>query len=228
MNKKRMIIIGLISLIIVLLSIVIFKSVFKKTKSFDKYDKYSMSITVDTIKDKKFESNIINVTDDNKNAKVTSNKVALDTYIIGNTLYYLKNRTFYMYEFSKSYRDIYDILLGFKSLDLDKTRGEYTYYTKALNSKDINAVLECLYFGKKSSQSSLAKFIVLNNKIDEFSLELSDIDGYESVVINIKFKPLDNEYSIDTSKIYGNDLTAGMGNRYKFENTKDNLYEIVK
>lgn len=227
MDKKKIYLIGLILLIITIIGIAFL--IFKKDGriEYGSYGKYSTNITIDTKRDKKFDSILIKVSDDGSSAKVDSTSVNKETFIIGKNLYYIDGNIIYTYEYNKSYRDIYSIISKFTKVDEENVKGEYTFYTSILSAKDLNELLDALHFKKKTSSSSLAKITVLNERIDEFNFIVSDIEGYEEVRVNLKFSELDSSFKVDTSRIFGSP-SLGAFVPYKMVTTKDNPYEVIK
>lgn len=191
------------------------------------YEKYSLAITIDAIGQEEIDSIFINVSDDGNSAKISSNKVNLDSYIIGNKLYYLKDNTFYIYETSSSYSDIYEYINAPRSLDKIKESNDYAYYSTLLSAKEINELLDCLFFSKKTRSEAVAKITVKDDNVVEFSITISDIDGYKDITIDIFAEKLSDEFTVDTSKIYGYSSGPNV-NIIKRQTTKENVYEIIK
>ncbi len=188
---------------------------------YEQYNKYSLTITVDTKKNQNVESMIIKVYDDGKNLKVTSNDINLETYIIGNKLYYLKDKTFYIYNLKKSYNELYKIISKF----VPKNGDNAEYFSYTASKFETNEFLDCIHIDKKTKVENVFKIRTSENKIDEVDLKLVDLDSIDEVLINLKYTVLEDDYKIDVSKIYSSNAT---GIRYKFENTKENPYVLLK
>ncbi len=225
MKNKKVFWIVIIILVVTLAAILIVRSLKRGSLKIEEYAKYSMALTIDSIKNDEKKSILLNVMNDGKSIKVLSTN-GLDTYIIGDYLYYLKNRTFYKCKVNTSYEDIYLKLAGLKYDYVENTGGYSTYQTN-LNSSDVNSLLEMLFFGMKTKKSTLLDIRVKDNKITEANISLGDIGDYESVKINIKYAVLEDDYKIDTSRIYGGASLAG-GIVYKQEETKENPYIIFE
>ncbi len=220
MNKKFFIFL----LIIILLIIVIISFFLSKPEpvyTYNSYDKYNLTITVDTKNANSVNSVITKVYNDGQNLKIVSNNNNLETYIIGDKMYYLKDNIFYIYKLTKSYKNLYDIVSKFKPQNDDDIK----YFNYQASTKEVNEFLDCIYANKKTKKENTFKIRILDNRIDEVSLLLTDIDPYTEVYINLKYSNLDNNYKVDTSKIYS---SSGTSIRYKFENTNENPYEILK
>jgi len=127
---------------------------------------------------------------------------------------------------NNSYEDIYSKLASLK-YDYVGEKGEYSRYQTNLESSDVNSLLEMLFFGMKTSRSTLLDVSIKDKKLAEANLSLGDIGDYEIVKVNIKYEVLEDDYKIDTSRIYGGATLAG-GITYKQEETKENPYMIFE
>lgn len=226
-NKKSIFI--LLGLVLAIGIMILFLRIFviKDKIEYKSYDKYSTSISINTTVGEAQDSILMNVYDDGDNAKITSNKVNLDTYIIDEYMFYLKDTTFYKLKSTKSYRNIYDVCTNFKDLDKEKEIGEYTHYTTVIKAKEVNEILSSLYFGKKTSSDTTLKLVVKDDFITEVSFIITDIEGYEEISINILFESLEEDYEIDTSAVQNVNHFRPNGIVYDIKETRDNPYEIV-
>lgn len=225
-NKKLTIACTSISLILVIF-IVFIAILMNKGIECSSYEKYSTSITIDAISEDKISSILINAKYDGQTMSLNSTAVNKETYIVGDTLYYIDGNIIYSLEAKSSYIDLYEILRSFKHVNLDHKDSSYAYYTAVLDSKSVNKILESLHFGKKTTSKTLCKLTILNGYIDEFNIAIDDIEDYKEININIKFKGLDSSFKIDASKIYGS-ASLGTVTRYRVERTKENPYEVIK
>lgn len=222
MNKKNIII------VVAVLSLVgvAFFLLKKANSSVDlkKYEKYSLAISIDS-KDPSFTPIALGIKDDGKSAKINSSMVNLESYIVGANLYYLKGSSMYVFSGSKSYRDIYELLNSFKFQDMIQRQGELEFYSLVLSPKEINALLECLYFGKKTNRDALLKATIKDERLEEASISIEGFDGYDEINIVFKVKELEKSFVIDTSKIYG---SGPFGTTFKRIETDENVYDIIK
>ncbi len=225
MKNKKVFWIVVIVLVVTLLAIVVVRSLKRGSVRIEDYSKYSLVISIDSTKNGVKKNILLNVMNDGKSVKVLSTN-GLDTYIIGDYLYYLKERTFYKCKVNTSYEDIYSKLASLK-YDYVGDVGEYSKYQAKIEASDANSLLEMLFFGMKTKRSTLLDVSIKDNKIEEANLSFGDIGEYEVVKVNIKYKVLEDDYKIDTSRIYGGASLAG-GIVYKQEETKENPYMIFE
>lgn len=226
MNKKKIIIIVFTLIVLLILIVILSKAFYKDKIKYDEYTKYETTITIDYQKGDELSSTIIKVLDDGSAASLTSTLVGKESYIVGDDLYYIDGTTIYDYKTLKSYRNLYSLFTKIKRLNKDKIYGEYTYYTASVESKNLNEILNCLYFGKSTNENSLLQIVLKSSRIDEVHIPLN-IDGYTSVTVNIKFKELSSSFKVDTQKLYGSS-SLGSTTRYKIVTTKENPYEVIE
>lgn len=222
MNKKIAIItVAVLSLVGVVFFLI---KVTNNSVNLKKYEKYSLAISIDS-KDSSFKPIMVSIKDDGNSAKINSSAVNLESYITGTRLYYLKGSSMYVFEGSKGYRDIYELLNSFKLKDMIQRQGDLEFYSLVLSSKEINSLLECLYFGKKTNREALLKATIKDDHLEEASISISGIDGYGEINIVFKIKELEKDFVVDTSKIYG---SGPLGTTFKRVETDENVYEIIK
>ena len=75
-----------------------------------------------------------------------------------------------------------------------------------------------------SSSNSLINFSTKNDKISDFSLTISSLEGYESASIKMKFKEEDENFMIDATKV----LSGKDASKYKFIETQENIFDFFK
>lgn len=223
MKNKKWIYVLVATILLVLVVVLLFIFLKEDKVRFDTFEKYRLDVTIDAKKNGTIKSYLIGIASDGKNVKISSSNVNKDSYIVGNKLYFLEGDTFYWYEVDKSYSDLYKTISEFDRIDVTKEDGSIKNCSSALNARSINEILEELFFQKKVSSSSLAKVVVKDEKVSNFEMTLNDIEGYDEVTISIVAKELDEQYRVDTSRIFGG---GGGGRIYKMSQAEENVYEI--
>lgn len=225
MMKKKTILFTVLATVIAVSLIASVLVIGSKKKSFDQYEKYSLSISVDVKREDGVKPHLIDVSYDGENARVSSSAVNKDSYIIGKRIYYLEDDTFYWYSTMKSYVDIYDAISTFDKLDFVKDVKDGKQYTTILKESTVNDILDSLFIVKDASGPKKANVILREGKVSEFNIVLSDLQEYDEVDINVTVTELQDDYTVNTSRIFG---TVGGGRRYKTREAPVNAFRIVE
>lgn len=221
--KRKYIIVGVIILLVLIIVLLVFVRFKSKDMTYDRFDKFSLAITVDMKKGEEVEDRFIDVSFDGENARISSNKIDKDSYIIGGRLYYLEEDTFYWYRVETSYLDIYEIISSYEKVSKVKEQNDVLYNEAQFSAETINALLDALYFNGSVSSEEKVTYAVVDKKVEEFNIVLSNVDGYDEVSINVLVAKLEDDYSVNTSRIFG---TVGGGRRYKTSETSTNIFEF--
>lgn len=224
-NKRTILYIAIPLIIIILISFLINYS--SKKTVLETYEKYSISMTISSISKDSKDSILLKYSNDGKYSKITSNKINKAAYIINDKLYFYKNDVLnecYIYKLNKSYKDIQGFIVNLKNYDKIKEENGYSYYSKVLNPREINDLLDILMVSNNSSSNSLINFSTKNDKISDFSLTISSLEGYESASIKMKFKEEDENFMIDATKV----LSGKDASKYKFIETQENIFDFFK
>ncbi len=223
MKRKRILIAIAVALV---LSIILFliRSTMRSNIKLKTYKKYEVSILVNSFKESKSESTSIRFRYDGENGKIIHEDGQIEAFLIGDKLQYLKGETIYTYVPKQFYDDLDEILVrNIKRADFLESTGDYKNYSTVFDLKVMNRVLTALCFDRKTGSNSVVKFSILDDHISTMNMSILDIEGYDRVDIMLHFEKLNYDFKINTSKIEGN-----KNRPYKRENSKENIFSIIR
>lgn len=220
MKKKKFIIFSIIGFVIVTSGIAL---LIGNLSGFHlkPYDKYELSIIINTLKDDKNNSTTIHFKTDGKTSKATSSNSYREAFLIDNKLKYLDNETVYSYQVENFYDDLIEHFTKIKKADKLEERESYINYSVLLNKDQLNKILESLCFQIKASQSSVAKLSARDNRISSVNLSIKDIDGYDKIDVMMNFSELPENYEISTK------VLENVHRPYKQEVASKNIFAMT-
>lgn len=224
--NNKFIVVSLLTVTIVFGIILLHAFDFKSNK-IGNYQKYSMLIFVETKINGKISPIRINLYNDGSNTQIISNtNDVVSAYLIDNSIMYRKSETIYRYPVQTSYIDIYNLISKY-DYDIEKEDKKAKICTALVKTKDINKILSALFFSKKSQEDGVVRVTITDNKITDFNLILSNIEGYDKIDIDIKFEELDRDYKVSTAAVLGPQNT-NKAFKLKNEVLNENPFEIIK
>lgn len=202
-DKKKLKIAITVCLVLVFILVAIFTRIDSKDDNKnDVYTSYKALISVDYVDKKDVQRrDTLKIFDDGKNA-------IADLSFSENTVYMTKDETIYSDKgeyktilHGKSYKDFYKIV---SSLDLGtevSSKDTKKTYNPHLDSQTINAILDSINLGKNTEEERNALVVTKEGKIENFSLYLTEIEGYKRCNITATFSRLEKE-PVEIPKIY--------------------------
>lgn len=230
-HKKNFIIVLVLflSLNIIIISSFILVKKNENNSKIDTNIKYELSATITTSKELETEKISLVFKNDNSTTRITSSKNHIKGFIINDKIRYKDNSIIYSYKLKDNYIDPLKSLPNLSKADEIDRRSDYISYTKVLNAKQINNILDSLFFKEKTNLDVLIKFSKRNDKISTLNFTLADIPGYKKIDVMLKFKELNEDFKVNTKEIENmNNLEEGPLHFYEHKVTKENIFEIVK
>lgn len=217
MKHKRVLVI-LISIILIILSTLLFVVVFKLGKpNLESYDKYGMDVVISY--QGELEPIWINVKYSKDKSIVTTNYTKQDVFIVDKKIQYVDGRNIYTNTQEYFYQDIYNI---FKPILSDiKNKEEISV---DLTSNQVNEILKCLYFNRETKHESNALIKIYDNKIDSVEFSIGDFPDYPSLKVSIDYKALDENFEVNTDILDSDALIPSK--RKKIKEISSNILDI--
>lgn len=207
-NRKILIIIFSMCVSLVLVAFLIFM-ITSQDNSKNRYTAYKATVKVELVtKDNNHNNYTLKIFDDGKNA-------IANLSFSNSTIYMTKDKFIYSYdggyrsiENEISYRELYKTIGNIDLGDKVSTNGKEVRYNPKLENETINIILDSINLGKHTKEERNAFMILKDDKIEKFSLYLTELEDYNSCNIVVTFNDLEDNI-IEIPKIYKELLNKG-------------------
>lgn len=237
--NKKILIITIISVFALILIVGIFIINFKKIKIGD-YQKYSMYISIDSLKGDKTENYLLDTKYDGKIMNIKTNFFDPLIYYRDFELAYKEKETIYTFNTDSSFINIYSLLKKYEDIErISKTKNSSTFKVN-YNNNTIKKILENLYINDYENQESEIILEIVDKKIQKFNLSIKKLRDYDEIKIEITYNEMNNDFKINDSILNNNDNiiedgdaiidpSFGFNNKEPKEVTlKENILNIIK